>query len=149
MKVNLHLREKETKWGVKLSELRISENSSSEDILPLAKMVHELISLPVTMRSRNKKGVRLEKGKVVDMDYTGPVLEEALVRNCVIHTIPESGAYKGIPVVVSPIRDNKGNPILAVGIVDVVGTIDLASVFGNYPEIVRQVEEKKRSSPKG
>ncbi len=132
-----------------MSELRISENSSSEDILPLAKMVHELISLPVTMRSRNKKGVRLEKGKVVDMDYSGPVLEEALIRNCVIHTIPDSGAYKGIPVVVSPIRDNKGNPILAVGIVDVVGTIDLASVFGNYPEIVRQVEEKKRSSPKG
>ncbi len=132
-----------------MSELRISENSSSEDILPLAKMVHELISLPVTMRSRNKKGVRLEKGKVVDMDYTGPVLEEALIRNCVIHTIPDSGAYKGIPVVVSPIRDNKGNPILAVGIVDVVGTIDLASVFSNYPEIVRQVEEKKRSSPKG
>ncbi|HEY9205300.1 MAG TPA: DUF2111 domain-containing protein [Candidatus Methanoperedens sp.] len=132
-----------------MSELRISENSSSDDILPLAKMVHELISLPVTMRSRNKKGVRLEKGKVVDMDYTGPVLEEALVSNCVIHTIPDRGAYKGIPVVVSPIRDNKGNPILAVGIVDVVGTIDLASVFGNYPEIVRQVEEKKKSSPKG
>ena len=132
-----------------MTELRISENSSSEDILPLAKMVHELLSLPVTMRSRNKKGVRLEKGKVVDMDYSGPVLEDALVRNCVIHTIPETGAYKGIPVVVSPIRDNIGNPILAVGIVDVVGTIDLASVFGNYPEIVRQVEEKKRLSPKG
>ncbi len=132
-----------------MSELRISENSSSEDILPLAKMVHELISLPVTMRSKNKKGVRLEKGKVVDMDYTGPVLEEALAGNCIIHTIPDTGAYKGIPVVVSPVRDNKGNPILAAGIVDVVGTIDLASVFSNYPEIVRQVEEKKRSSPKG
>ncbi|NJD78015.1 MAG: DUF2111 domain-containing protein [Candidatus Methanoperedens sp.] len=132
-----------------MSELRISENSSSEDILPLAKMIHELVSLPVTMRSKNKKGVRLEKGKVVDMNYTGPVLEEVLAENCVIHTIPGSGEYKGVPVVVSPIRDNSGNPILAVGIVDVVGTIDLASVFGNYPEIVRQVEERKKSSPKG
>lgn len=133
----------------KMSELRISENSSSEDILPLAKMIHELVSLPVTMRSKNKKGVRLEKGKVVDVDYTGPVLEEVLAKNCVIHTIPASGEYKGIPVVVSPIQDNKGDPILAVGIVDVVGTIDLASVFGNYPDIVRQVEERKKSSPKG
>lgn len=128
-----------------MSRLSISENSSSEEILPFAKMVHELLSLPVTMRSKNKRGVRLEKGKVIDMDYTGPVLEEALSKNCVIHTIPDRGAYRGIPVVVTPIQDSEGNAIAAVGIVDVVSTIDLASVFGNYPEIVRQVEEKKES----
>jgi len=126
-----------------MSELRISENSSSEEILPFAIMVHELLSLPVTMRSKNKKGVRLEKGKVVEKDYTGPVLEEALQKNEVIHTIPASGAYKGIPVVVTPIRDKDGHPVAVVGIVDVVCTIDLASVFGNYPQIVMQVEERK------
>ncbi len=126
-------------------ELHISQNSSSAEILPFAKMVHGLLSLPVTMRSRNKKGVRLEKGKVVDMDYTGPVLEEVLLKNCVIHTIPDSGAYKGIPVVVAPIQDGEGNSIAAVGVVDVVCTIDLASVFGNYPQIVRQVEERRKS----
>ncbi len=129
-----------------MSALRLSADSSSEEILPFAKMVHELLSLPVTMRSKNKKGVRLEKGKVVDMDYTGPVLEEALRKNCVIHTIPDRGAYKGIPVVVAPIQDSEGNPVAAVGIVDVVSTIDLASVFGNYPQIVRQVEERKKSN---
>ncbi len=126
-----------------MSELRITENSSSEEIIPLAKMVHELLSLPVTMRSKNKKGVRIEKGKVIDKDYTGPVLEEVLNKNCVIHSIPTNGAYKGIPVVVTPIRDKSGDPIAAIGIVDVVSTIDLASVFGNYPEIIRQVEESK------
>jgi len=126
-----------------MTELRISENSSSEEILPFAKMVHELLSLPVTMRSKNKNGVRLEKGRVVDTNYTGPVLEEALKKNCVIHNIPTKGAYKGIPVVVCPVQDNNGNPIAAIGIVDVVCTIDLASVFGNYPQIVRQVEESK------
>lgn len=128
-----------------MSALRLSADSSSEEIIPFAKMVHELLSLPVTMRSKNKKGVRLEKGKVVERDYTGPVLEEALLKNCVIHTIPDRGAYKGIPVVVAPIQDGEGNPIAAVGIVDVVCTIDLASVFGNYPQIVRQVEERKES----
>lgn len=127
-----------------MTELRISENSSSEEILPFAKMVHELLSLPVTMRSKNKKGVRLEKGRVVDNNYTGPVLEEVLQKNCIIHMIPTEGAYKGIPVVVCPVQDNKGNPIAAIGIVDVVCTIDLASVFGNYPQIVRQVEEGKK-----
>ncbi|SNQ60026.1 DUF2111 domain-containing protein [Candidatus Methanoperedens nitratireducens] len=128
-----------------MSGLRISEDSTSEELLPFAKMVHELLSLPVTMRSKNRKGVRLERGNVVDRDYTGPVLEEALVKNSVIHTIPDRGAYKGIPVVVAPIRDRKGNPVAAIGIVDVVSTIDLASVFGNYPQIVRQVEERKSS----
>lgn len=131
-----------------MSKLSISENSSSEEILPFAKMVHELISLPVTMRSRNKKGVRLEKGKVMDMDYTGPVLEDALKKNCVIHTIPDRGAYRGIPVVVSPIQDGEGNAVAAVGVVDVVCTIDLASVFGNYPQIVKQVEESKEALAK-
>lgn len=122
----------------------ISEDSGSEEVLPFAKMVHDLFSLPVTMRSRNRKGVRIERGEVVDMDYTGPILEDAIRKNEVIHAIPDTGAYKGIPVVVSPIRDNKGKPIAAVGIVDVVCTIDLASVFGDYPQIVRQVEEKKK-----
>jgi hypothetical protein len=126
-----------------MSELRISENSSSEEIIPFAKMVHDLFSLPVTMRSKNKKGVRIENGTVMDNNYTGPVLEEVLQKNCVIHTIPMQGAYKGIPVVVCPVLDNDGNPIAAIGIVDVVCTIDLASVFGNYPQIVRQVEEAK------
>ena len=129
-----------------MSEMRISENSSSEEILPFAEMVHELLSLPVTMRSKNKKGVRLERGKVTDMDYTGPVLEEAFVKNTVIHTIPDRGAYKGIPVVVTPLKDNDGKPIAAIGVVDVVCTVDLAAVFGNYPQIVRQVEEKKKST---
>ena len=127
-----------------MSELHISENSSSDEILPFAKMVHELFSLPVTMRSKNKKGVRLEKGNLIDKDYTGPVLEEAIQKNRVIHTIPTSGEYKGIPVVVTPIQDKDGKPIAALGIVDVVCTIDLASVFGNYPQIVRQVEESKK-----
>ncbi len=124
--------------------INLYENSSSKEILPVAMMVHELFSLPVTMRSRNKKGVRIEKGKVVDMDYTGPVLEDALSRNCVIHTIPENGAYKGVPVVVAPIWDSSGEAVAAIGVVDVVCTIDLAAVFGSYPQIVKQVEERKK-----
>jgi len=128
-----------------MSEIHISENSSSEDIYPFAKMVHELVSLPVTMRSRNKKGVRIEQGKLINNNYTGPILEKVLETNSVIHTMPDSGAYKGIPVVVTPVHDNEGNTIAAIGLVDVMCTIDVASVFGNYPEIVRQVEEKKKT----
>ncbi len=38
------------------------------------------------MRSRNKKGVREEKGEIIDLEYTGPVLERVLKENRVIHT---------------------------------------------------------------
>ena len=135
---------RDVKECIKMSEMRISENSSSEEIIPFAKMVHELFSLPVTMRSKNKKGVRMEQGRIIDRDYTGPVLEEALKKNAVIHTIPAEGVYKGIPVVVAPVHDRNGHTVAVIGIVDVVCTIDLASVFGNYPQIVRQVEESKK-----
>jgi len=32
--------------------------------------VHELLGLPVTMRTLHKKGVRIEKGKILDYKYT-------------------------------------------------------------------------------
>jgi hypothetical protein len=32
------------------------------------------------MRSKNKKGVRVEKGEVIDFDYTGPVLRTCIRR---------------------------------------------------------------------
>lgn len=128
-----------------MSKIHISENSTSEEVYPFAKMVHELTSLPVAMRSKNKKGVRIEQGKLIDNNYTGLVLEKVLETNSVIHITPDSGVYKGIPVVVAPVRDHEGNPIAVIGLVDVVSTIDMASVFGNYPDIVRQVEENKKS----
>jgi hypothetical protein len=120
--------------------ITISKDSSAEELLPIAMVFHELLGLPVTMRSLNKKGVRIEKGRVLDKNYTGPVLEQVLLENCAIRTIPRSGAYSGIPVVVSPIRDEKGSAVAAIGVVDVVGTIDLGVVFGNYPDIIAQVQ---------
>lgn len=120
--------------------MNINKDSSAEDLLPIAMALHELVRLPITMRSLNKKGIRIEKGKLIDNDYTGPILEQSLRENRTIRTIPINGAYTGIPVVVSPIRDEKGDVIASIGIVDIVGTIDLAVVFGDYPEIIKQVQ---------
>jgi len=121
-------------------ELKISKDSSALELAPIAMAFHELLGLPVTMRSFNKRGVRIENGKLLDDNYTGPILEEVLKENCTIRKIPKTGAYSGIPVAVSPIRDEKGYPIAAIGVVDVVGTIDLGLVFGNYPDIINQVQ---------
>ena len=127
------------------TNIQISADSRSEDITPFALAVHELLGLPVTMRTLNNKGVRIEKGKILDTDYTGPVLEQVLKENKLIRKIPTSGKYTGIPVVVVPIRNKDGYGIAALGVVDMVGTVDLGHVFGDYPEVVKQVQECVRS----
>jgi hypothetical protein len=127
------------------TKIQISADSQSEDIAPFALAVHELLGLPVTMRTLNKKGVRIEKGKILDTDYSGPVLEQVLKENKLVRKIPTSGKYTGIPVVVVPIRNKDGYGIAALGVVDMVGTVDLGHVFGDYPEVVKQVQECVKS----
>ncbi len=130
---------------MKYTILEISADSGAEEIATFAMAVHELLGLPVTMRTLNKRGVRVEKRKILDNNYTGPVLEQVLKENKIIRTIPTSGKYTGIPVVVVPIRNKEGYGIAAIGVVDVVGTVDLGLVFGDYPEVVKQVQECVRS----
>ncbi len=127
------------------TKIQISDDSDAEEIAPFAMAVHELLGLPVTMRSLKKKGVRIEKGKILDNSYTGPVLEQVLKENKLIRKIPTSGKYAGIPVVVAPVRNREGYGIAAIGVVDVVGTVDLGLIFGDYPEVVKQVQECVRS----
>jgi len=44
-------------------ELRIvvNEDATAEEIAPIAKAVNDLFVMPVAMRSRNKKGVRVDR----------------------------------------------------------------------------------------
>ncbi len=127
------------------SNIQISADSDAEEIAPIAMAVHELLGLPVTMRTLYKKGVRIEKGKILDYKYSGPVLEQVLKENKIIRVMPTSGKYTGIPVVVVPVRNKEGYGIAAIGVVDVVGTVDLGLIFGDYPEVVKQVQECVRS----
>ncbi|MBE0523955.1 MAG: DUF2111 domain-containing protein [Methanosarcinales archaeon] len=125
--------------------ITLTADSTSKEIAPIAKAVHELVGLPVTMKTLNNLGVRVEKGKVLDYNYTGPLLEKALETNKTLKSIPKTGSYTGIPVVVTTIKNNEGYGIAAIGIVDVVGTIDLGTAFGDYPDIVSQVNECLRA----
>lgn len=105
---------------MELPVIKVSADSTSKEITPIAMAIHEMVAgLPVTMRTLNKKGVRIEMGKIVDSNYSGPILEMALETNSTIKTIPKSGAYKGIPIVVSTVNDEDGNAIAAIGIVNV------------------------------
>ena len=126
-----------------MSRIVLSEEAGADDLAPLALAINEIVRLPVTMRSQKSTGVRVEKGRVIDRSYSGPVLEEVIRTGKSIRTTPNSGAYRGIPVSVAPIVI-EGRAALALGIVDVIGTIDIPEVFGAYGAVLRQVSGEKR-----
>ena len=130
--------------GETINSLSISVDSGPEDLEAIAIAVHSLVGLPTTIRSLNKKGLRLEKGEIIDRDYTGPVLEKVLETNKVIHEVPTEGIYKGKNVVVAPIRSKDGEVIAALGIVDLLTTIDLPAVFQEYVFVMEEVENSKK-----
>ncbi|CAB3288386.1 conserved protein of unknown function [Methanocaldococcus lauensis] len=114
----------------------ISENSEAKDLIPIAKSIHMLVNkLPVAMRSKNKPGVRLEKGEVVDTNYEGYVLKVAIEKGDVIKATPILGPYAGLPVIVTPIKDNENNIVGAIGVVDIT-----AGIFEDILTIARRPE---------
>jgi hypothetical protein len=118
----------------------LSASAVADDLEPIAIAIHEILNrLPVTAKSRDKPGIRVEDGRVVDRHYTGPVIEDAIRTNRLIKTTPTSGAYKGVPVTVSPIKDNEGVAIGAIGVVDITGIFDLATLMEHQSAIIRQV----------
>ncbi len=111
---------------MELPVIKVSADSTSKEITPIAMAIHEMVAeLPVTMRTLNKRGVRIENGKILDNNYSGPILEMALETNSTIKTTPKSGIYEGIPVVVSTIKNEDGNAVAVIGVVDVVHGLTL------------------------
>lgn len=118
----------------------ISSCAAAGDLEPVAMAIHELLNrLPVTARSTDRPGIRIEDGHIVDRNYTGPILEEVIAENKLKKITPVSGPYKGVPVIVAPIRDNAGTAIGAIGVVDITGIFDLATLMEHQTMILKQV----------
>ncbi len=118
----------------------IHSGSKPEDLEPIGMALHDLLNrLPVTLRSAKLSGLRIEGGKVVDRSYTGPVLEQVLLENRLVKSTPVSGPYKGVPVVVTPIRDGDEQVMGAIGVVDITGIFDLATLMEHQSAILKQV----------
>jgi len=116
------------------------ETAEAADLEPVVLAIHEIVHrLPVTAKSRTRPGIRIEDGRVIDRNYSGPVLEQAIASNQIIKTTPENGAYKGVPVTVAPIRDKEGKAVGAIGVVDVTGIFDLATLMEHQSAILQQV----------
>ena len=118
----------------------LSCSAEAADLEPIVLAIHDLIHrLPVTAKSLEKDGIRVEDGRVIDRHYNGPILLEAIAKNKPIQVTPSIGAYKGVPVTVSPIRDRDGNAIGAIGVVDITGIFDLATLMEHQSAILKQV----------
>lgn len=123
-----------------MNQYTISADGNAEDLIPICLAIHEIVGrLPVTASSRNKPGIRIEDGVVIDRSYRGPVLDDVLSTNKVIKVTPKSGPYKGVPVVVAPVRDAAGEAISAIGLVDITGIFDLATLMEHQTTIIKQV----------
>lgn len=83
-------------------------------------------------KKQRKKGLRIEEGEILDYNYTGPVLEKVLRTGKTAREIPETGPYKGTPVIVVPLKE-KGEIIGAIGIVDIT-----KGIFTDVREISRR-----------
>lgn len=123
-----------------MKRYQISQDASAGDFLPLAMCIHELLNhLPITAKSKNKPGVRIEDGRVIDTHYSGPILEEVIKKNETLKTTPAAGPYKGVPVVVAPLRNDEGEVLGAIGVVDITGIFDLATLMEHQSAILKQV----------
>jgi len=115
----------------------ISTETKADDLKCLALAIHELVGrLPVAMRSRNNYGVRCEGGGIIDTDYTGPVLEEALIRNTIIRKVAPNGPFAGVPIIAVPIIRNR-EAVAAIAVVD----ISTAPIFKIMQKIKNQQQE--------
>ena len=120
-----------------MEQFKLSADSTSRDLVPIALAVHAVLSgLPVTIRSKSNRGVKIEEGEVKSRSYTGPILERVLAENNVIKTRPEAGDYANVPVIVAPIRDTSGSAIAAIGVVDITGIFDIADLMSQQSQII-------------
>ena len=118
----------------------LSDQAAATDWIPVCMAIHEMVGkLPVTARSLEKRGIRIEDGAVVDDDYSGPILEEVLSAGEIRRVTPSTGQYKGIPVIVAPLKDDAGKTIAAIGLVDITGIFDLATLMEHQSTIIKQV----------
>lgn len=124
--------------------MNITLSSTGKELAEIGLAIHHLVDkLPLTMRSKKSKGIRIEDGKVLEYDYTGPGLEKVLKTGKIFKGTPEAGPYAGTPVVVVPLKD-EGQVICAIGLVDIT-----QGLFSDMVEISRRPEEIKKDVTRG
>lgn len=121
--------------------MNITNSSKGEELIPIAMAIHELLNrLPITMRTQKFGGVRVEEGKVLETNYTGPILEKVLKRGEISNETPLNGPYEGTPVIVVPLIENN-EIIAAIGVIDIT-----KGIYSDIMEMTRRPEQKPGNS---
>lgn len=124
--------------------MNLTNSSTGEEIVPIAMSIHELVNrLPITMRTQKSGGVRIEEGEVLDVNYTGPILEKVLKEGEIINETPNDGIYKGTPVIVVPLIENN-EIIAAIGVIDTT-----KGIYSDIMEMTRRPETNKPGNSRG
>ena len=121
--------------------MNINSSSTDKEIESLALTIHVLVNgLPLTMRTKNFNGVRLEDGRIIEYNYTGPILEKVLNKGVKINETPDDGPYKGIPVMAVPLIDDD-EIIAAIGVVDITKGIysDIMEITKRSPYVKSKI----------
>jgi len=121
----------------------VLKNADAKEIAPIAYTIHLLVNkVPVAMRSREKPGVRVEKGKIVDTNYEGYVLKLAIELRQTLRVSAIKGPYAGLPVIVVPIIDD-GEVLGAIGVVDITaGIFEEILTLSRRPELMKFLPEE-------
>ncbi len=124
--------------------MNLTNSSTGDEITPLAMSIHELVNrLPITMRTKNSNGVRIEDGKVIDNNYTGPILEKVLKDGKIYNETPTEGSYKGIPILAVPLID-KDEITAAIGVIDTT-----QGIYSDIMQMTKRPENIKPNNSKG
>jgi hypothetical protein len=124
--------------------MNITKSSTGDEITPVAMAIHELVNrLPITMRTQNSPGVRIEEGIVLNNSYTGPLLEKVLKNGEISNETPDEGPYRGTPVLVVPLIENN-EVIAAIGVVDTT-----QGIYSDIMQITKRPEQIKPDNSKG
>lgn len=124
--------------------MNLTNSSTGDEITPLAMAIHELVNrLPITMRTKNCKGVRIEEGKVIDNNYTRPILEKVLKNGKIYNETLTGGSYKGIPILAVPLKEKNEN-IAAIGVIDTT-----QGIYSDIMQMTKRPEQIKPNNSKG
>jgi hypothetical protein len=124
--------------------MNLTNSSTGEEIVPVAMAIHELVNkLPITMRTQKFGGVRIEDGKVLETNYTGPILEKVLKQGEISNETPQDGPYKGTPVIVVPLIENN-EIIAAIGVIDTT-----KGIYSDIMEMTRRPEQTEPDNTRG
>jgi hypothetical protein len=124
--------------------MNLTDSSTGDEITPVAMAIHELVNrLPVTMRTLKSKGIRIEEGKVIETNYTGPILEKVLQEGRISNETPNEGPYKGTPVIVVPVIEND-ETLAAIGVIDTT-----KGIYSDIMQMTRRPEDNKPGNSRG